>query len=78
MSRFFWKGPGSEDSRGRALIASDVVCWLPSQRGLWVLHLNTMNVALLTKWAGRIMSSADDLVTSVLTNSYVMGPDWER
>ena len=48
------------------------------QRGNRVVHLHTMNLARLIKWVGRIMGSADDLVTLVLTKSYAMGLDWER
>ena len=50
MRRFFWKGANPEAGRGMALVSWEDICTPTRQGGLGVPHLDTMNVALLTKW----------------------------
>ena len=45
--------------------------------GLRVLHLQNMNMALLTKWVARIMGSQEDLTISILRPNYGKGLNWD-
>ena len=74
--RFFWRG--SKEGRGLALLAWDDICTLTDQGGLGVPHLNTMNVALLTKWVKRIIGPKEDVIRSVMRDRYGVGVNSER
>ena len=41
-------------------------------------HLDTMNVALLSKWVIRIMGPEEDVIRSVMRDRYGAGVDWDR
>ena len=71
MRRFMWKGCGSRQCRGQALVSLASVCRLIQTGGLGILDLQKMNTALLAKWVARFMSSQEDLVMQVLKESYV-------
>ena len=43
-----------------------------------VPHLDTMNVALLTKWVKRIVGQEDDLIKFVMRDRYGIGLAWEK
>ena len=75
MRRFFWKG--STEGRGLALVAWDDICTPTDQGGLGVPHLDTMNVALLSKWVIRIMGPEEDVIRSVMRDRYD-DVDWDR
>ena len=49
-----------------------------SSRGLEVLQLQAMNLALLRKWVDRFMSLEVDQATQVLKENYGPWMDWER
>ena len=70
MRRFMWKGCGSGQCRGHALVSLASVCRLIQTGGLGILDLQKMNTALLAKWVARFMSSQEDLVMQVLKESY--------
>ena len=76
MRRFFWRG--SKEGRGLALVAWDDICTPTDQGGLGVPHLNTMNVALLTKWVKRIIGPEEDVIRSVMRDKYGAGVNWEK
>ena len=78
MRGFFWKGSCHGDSRGAALVSWEVVCRPTNLGGLGVRHLQRTNVALLTKWVGRVMRPEDELVIKVLRDRYGTQLDWER
>ena len=73
MRRFFLKG--SKERRGMAFVAWDDICTPTDQGGLGVPHLNTMNVALLTKWVKRIIGPEEDVIRSVMRDRYGAGVD---
>ena len=54
------------------------MCQTASQVGLGVLHLCTVSWALMANWVARLLRSADNIVTLVLTNSCCGGLHWER
>ena len=74
--RFFWRE--SKEGRGLALGAWDYICTPTDQGGLGVPHLNTMNVALLTKWVKRIIGPEEDVIKSVMRDRYGAGVEWEK
>ena len=76
MRRFFWTG--SKEGRGLALVAWDDICKPTCQGGLGVPHLNTMNVALLTKWVKRIIGSEEDVIRAVMRDRYEAGVAWDK
>ena len=59
-----------------ALVAWDVICRPTNLGGLGVLHLPTMNLALLTKWVARFMGPGEDLVKNILHDCY--GSGWQH
>ena len=61
-----------------ALVAWDDICTPTDQGGLGVPHLDTMNVALLSKWVIRIMGPEEDVIRSVMRDRYGAGVDWDR
>ena len=69
MRRFLWKGFGSRQHCGQALVSWDSVCRHIQVRELGILDLQK-NTALLEKWVAKFMSSQKDLVTQVLKESY--------
>ena len=75
MRRFFWKW--STEGRGLALVAWDDICTPIDQGGLGVPHLDTMNVALLSKWVIRIMGPEEDVIRSVMRDIYGACVDWD-
>ena len=77
MRKFFRKGSGSAGG-GMALVQLDMVCRPTSYGSLGVLHLHTMNMALLTKWIARLMLPQEVLGTQTLRDSYSLGVDWEH
>ena len=78
MRRFFWKGLGSREGRGLASVPWDQVCRPLKLGGFFgVLKLQTMNLALLTKWLSRIMSKEEDLVSLVLVDHNGSYLEWE-
>ena len=56
----FLKRNGVGEGRYMALVAWDVVCRPLHSGGLGVLHMQSMNLVLLTRWAGRIMSPLEN------------------
>ena len=42
-----------------------------------MLHILSMDLAFLMRWAGRIMSPLEDLAQKVLKNFYDICLDWE-
>ena len=61
-----------------ALVAWDDM-WTPiDQGGLGVPLLNTMNVALLTKWVKRIIGPEEDVIRSVMMDRYRACVDWDK
>ena len=69
IRRFLWNKSGSEQGTGQALVSWEVVCRPTEDGELRIINIQKMNMALLTKWVARIMSSRDDLVTKVLKES---------
>ena len=61
-----------------ALVAWDDICMPIDQGGLGVPHLNTMNVALLTKWVKRIIGPEEDVIRSVMMDRYGACVDWDK
>ena len=53
------------------------MCRLIKQGGLGVLHIQSMNTALLKKWVDRIMGPQDDLVISVLRDNSGRRLNWD-
>ena len=49
------------------------MCRTTQAWGLGILDIQKMNMALLTNWVARLMSSWDDLVTQVLKEIYDKG-----
>ena len=63
-------------SRCLAMISWDVVCQSIKGGGLGILHMQSINTALLTKWVTRIMGPEEDLAALILRDNYNMGLDW--
>ena len=68
-----WSGNGRlsqsfqpDVTRGAALVAWKTMCRPMSQGGLGIQNLLHTNMALLSKWVGRMMQPSDDLVFVVL------------
>ena len=59
-----------------ALVAWDDICTPTNQGNLGVPHLDTMNVALLTKWVKRIIGPEEDVIRSVMMERYRASMDW--
>ena len=76
MKGFYWKGSDQGDSRGAALVSWDVVCRPTYLGGLGVRHMHRTNVALLTKWVGRVMRPENELAIKVLRDCYGASMDW--
>ena len=70
MKRFIWKGLGSEEDRGMALVSWDLICRSANQGGQRVINLQAMNLAMLTKCVAKIMNSKEDLALRVQRDSY--------
>ena len=77
MRGFFWLGSWLEESRGAALVAWETVCRPVDQGGLGVQQLLHTNIALLSKWIGRLLQPTRDLVTTVLRDEYGTTLDWQ-
>ncbi|WVZ95150.1 hypothetical protein U9M48_040950 [Paspalum notatum var. saurae] len=67
-SRFFWQG--DENKKKYRLAKWTILCQSKDQGGLGILDLNTKNVALLSKWLYRLITS-DGLWQQILRNKYV-------
>ncbi|XP_078429384.1 uncharacterized protein LOC144701450 [Wolffia australiana] len=78
MRRFFWKGANAGEGRVIALVSWNDICTPTKQGGLGVPDLNTLNVALLTKWVGRIVGPEGDLIKEVERDRYGSNLDWEK
>ena len=65
LRNFFWEVSGSAGG-GMALVSWDMMCRPTSYDGLRVLHLHTMNTALLTTWIARHMLPKEASVTQTL------------
>jgi hypothetical protein len=67
-SRFFYQG--NENKRKYRLAKWDIM-WQPKdQGGLSILELNMMNIALLSKWIYKLLTS-DGMWQQLLSNKYV-------
>jgi hypothetical protein len=67
-SRFFWQG--SENKRKYRLSKWDILRQPKDQGGQGILELNTMNIALLSKWVYKLLTS-DGMWQQLLCNKYV-------
>ena len=76
MRRFFWQGARTSETRGVALVAWSTITRPKSLGGLGIRHLKHMNLALLTKWVGRIMGQSEDLVIALLRDCYGATVGW--
>ena len=56
MRLFLWKGTTLRQGRCLAMVSRDVVCRPIKQGGFGILHVQSMNTALLTKWVTRILA----------------------
>jgi hypothetical protein len=66
-SRFFWQGEEEEKYR---LGKWSILCEPKDQGGLRILDLNTKNIALLSKWIYKLLTS-DGMWQQVLRNKYL-------
>ena len=78
IGRIFWRGTGAGKGMDRTLIIWDVVCSPLHSGGLGLLHNQGINLALLTRWLGRIRSPKEDLAIKILKDFYGTCPDLER
>ena len=70
MRCFLWKGYGSGQRCGQALVSWDNV-YRPNQAGgLGIINIHKMNTTFQPKWVARFLSSREDLITQVLKESY--------
>ena len=76
MRGFFWRGSRPEEARGTALVKWETVCRPVSQGGLGVQSLQHTNLALLTKWVGRLLQPSGDLLSVLLHDCYGASIDW--
>ena len=76
MRGFFWQGSCPEEARGTALVTWETVCRPASQGGLGVQSLQYTNLALLTKWVGRLLQPSGDLLSVLLHDCYGASLDW--
>jgi hypothetical protein len=67
-SRFFWQG--NESKRKNRLVKWDILCQPKDQGGLGILELNTMNIAVLSKWIYKLLTS-NGMWQQLLCNKYV-------
>ena len=83
MRQFLWKGQGRGQTYGASIgFLGDCVSTYKAgggrgEGGLGVLHIQSMNTALLTKWVERIIGPRDNLAMSVLRDSYGRRLNWE-
>ena len=78
MQGFFWREPCTEEARGTALVAWEIVCRPVSQGGLGIHSLQHTNLALLTKWVCRLLLPSGDLVSVLLQDCYGASHDWHK
>ena len=56
----------------------EVAC-KPTEKGRsGILHLPTLNEALLTKWVSHIMNAGEEMVVKVLKDRYDFRLDWDQ
>jgi hypothetical protein len=67
-SRFFWQG--DEDKNKYRLTKWSILCEPKDQGGLDILDLNTKNIALLSKWLYKLLTS-DGMWQQILQNKYL-------
>lgn len=60
-----------------ALVSWEDICTPTRQGGLGVPHLDTLNMALLTKWVRRIVGPEDDMIKNILRDRYGFTSNWE-
>ena len=86
MRQFLWKGTRSGQSHYLTMVSWDVICRPIKRGGLGILHVQSMNTALFTKWVTR-MDPQEDLATLILKykffskkkllkDKYGRGLDW--
>ena len=56
----------------------EVACKPIEMGGLEILHLPTLNEALLSKWVSHIMNAREEMLVKVLKDRYDFGLDWDR
>jgi hypothetical protein len=66
-SRFFWQG---DENKKYRLAKWSILCQPKDQGGIGILHLNTMNRALLSKWLYKLLTS-DGMWQQLLRNKYI-------
>jgi len=67
-SRFFWQG--DDNKKKYRLIRWSTLCQPKEQGGLGILNLNAMNIALLSKWWYKLLTS-EGIWQQILHNKYI-------